>query len=198
MTDADWSLGCLQGRHLGRLNPSLYLSEETEDLYEIQPGHIGRVWFSVSYNKRMELLKVTIHKARNLRQMSINSKSQYVGSSSVQSGTFSEEHATVDYRVKVFIEQAEKKCHVTAIKKHTINPDFNESFCFQQQTMVVSDDEAPRLVPMHSHASFRWQNSPHIFKKPKYSKHIASDQPFFICKNSLILTRKSLICMLND
>nr|CAH8870486.1 unnamed protein product [Trichobilharzia regenti] len=121
----------LQGRHLGRLNPSLYLSEETEDLYEIQPGHIGRVWFSVSYNKRMELLKVTIHKARNLRQMSINSKSQYVGSSSVQSGTFSEEHATVDYRVKVFIEQAEKKCHVTAIKKHTINPDFNESFCFQ-------------------------------------------------------------------
>ncbi|CAH8651111.1 unnamed protein product [Heterobilharzia americana] len=81
----------LQGRHLGRLNPSLYLSQETEDLYEVPPGHIGRVWFSISYNKVMELLKVTIHKARNLRQISTTSSLQFTGSPTDQSGTSADE-----------------------------------------------------------------------------------------------------------
>ncbi|VDP80835.1 unnamed protein product [Echinostoma caproni] len=63
----------LQARQLGRLDPALYVSEETEDLYEITPGHLGRIWFTVTYSKSNELLKVTVHKARNLRQLSLSS-----------------------------------------------------------------------------------------------------------------------------
>ncbi|TPP65427.1 Synaptotagmin-5 [Fasciola gigantica] len=33
--------------------------------------------------------------------------------------------------IRVFIDQAEKKYHTTSIKKQTINPNFNEQFCFQ-------------------------------------------------------------------
>ncbi|CAH8624121.1 unnamed protein product [Heterobilharzia americana] len=79
----------------------------------------------------MELLKVTIHKARNLRQISTTSSLQFTGSPTDQSGTSADENITMDYRIKIFIEQAEKKCHMTAIKKQTINPDFNENFSFQ-------------------------------------------------------------------
>ncbi|VEL35990.1 unnamed protein product [Protopolystoma xenopodis] len=60
-------MSTVQGRQLGRLNPALYLTEDTEELYDIPLGHIGRVWFTVSYHRSREQLKVLIHKVRNLR-----------------------------------------------------------------------------------------------------------------------------------
>uniref|UniRef100_A0A0R3WSQ9 Cadherin domain-containing protein n=1 Tax=Hydatigena taeniaeformis TaxID=6205 RepID=A0A0R3WSQ9_HYDTA len=52
---------------LGRLDPNLYLSETNEDLYDVSIDHLGRVWFTVSYDETAEQLRITIHKARNLR-----------------------------------------------------------------------------------------------------------------------------------
>ncbi len=56
-----------KSRELGRLDPNLYLSETNEDLYDVPLGHLGRVWFTISYDSTAEQLRITIHKARNLR-----------------------------------------------------------------------------------------------------------------------------------
>ncbi|KAA0194803.1 Synaptotagmin-15 [Fasciolopsis buskii] len=120
----------LQARQLGRLDPALYVSEETEDLYEISPSHLGRVWFTVNYSKANELLRVTIHKARNLRQLSVPGSSPSTAGME-HAATVNDECLVQDFRIKIFIDQAEKKYHTTSIKKQTINPNFNEQFCFQ-------------------------------------------------------------------
>ena len=56
-----------KSRELGRLDPNLYLSETNEDLYDVPMDHLGRVWFTISYDEAAEQLRITIHKARNLR-----------------------------------------------------------------------------------------------------------------------------------
>lgn len=56
-----------RSRELGKLDPTLYLSEMSEELYDVPMDHLGRVWFSISYDETTEQLRVTIHKARNLR-----------------------------------------------------------------------------------------------------------------------------------
>ncbi|EUB56612.1 synaptotagmin XV-a [Echinococcus granulosus] len=56
-----------KSRELGRLDPNLYLSETNEDLYDVPIDHLGRVWFTISYYETAEQLRITIHKARNLR-----------------------------------------------------------------------------------------------------------------------------------
>lgn len=62
-------LPSLSGNQLGKLDPDLYRMEETEDWYETNSNHLGRIWFTVSYLQSNEQLKVIIHKARNLRQV---------------------------------------------------------------------------------------------------------------------------------
>nr|QQY02577.1 synaptotagmin-6 [Cryptocotyle lingua] len=128
MTPRHKSSRYLHGRQLGKLDPQLYLSEEGEDLYDITPGHLGRIWFTVSYSRSNELLKVTVHKARNLRKWSMFGA---LGSEHTQLSGQTEDSVLQDFRVKVFLEQAERKYHMTAMKKQTDNPNFNEQFCFQ-------------------------------------------------------------------
>lgn len=52
---------------MGRIDPTLYLSETNEDLYDVPMDHLGRIWFTVSYDETAEQLRIIIHKARNLR-----------------------------------------------------------------------------------------------------------------------------------
>ncbi|CAL8098248.1 unnamed protein product [Calicophoron daubneyi] len=117
-------------RQLGRLDPALYLSEETEELYEIPPGHLGRIWFTVSYSKSQELLRVTVLKMRNLRTFSGLHNPSVFGTDQAYANN-SDDSTIQDFRVKLFLEQAEKKYQMTSIKKQTTNPNFNEQFCFQ-------------------------------------------------------------------
>lgn len=51
---------------LGSIDPSLYKIADEDDDYEIPPGHIGRVWFAVEYERETEKLQVTLIKAKNL------------------------------------------------------------------------------------------------------------------------------------
>lgn len=51
---------------IGTLNPALYSADEANDFYDIPSGHVGRVWFSVEYDRQVERLTVTLIKARNL------------------------------------------------------------------------------------------------------------------------------------
>ncbi|GAA55518.1 Synaptotagmin-15 [Clonorchis sinensis] len=129
-------------RQLGKLDPRLYLSEEGEDLYDITPGHLGRIWFTVSYSRSNELLKVTVHKARNLRKWSVFGS---LTPDQSQIATQNEECLLQDFRVKLFLEQAERKYHMTATKKQTDNPDFNEQFCFQ----VAAHDLGQQTLRIH-------------------------------------------------
>lgn len=94
-----WFDSAVQARQLGRLDPALYVSEETEDLYEISPSHLGRVWFTVNYSKANELLRVTIHKARNLRQLSVPGSSPSTAGME-HAATVNDECLVQDFRIK--------------------------------------------------------------------------------------------------
>ncbi|KAA3676927.1 synaptotagmin-15 [Paragonimus westermani] len=121
----------VQGRHLGKLDPTLYLSEEGEELYDIPPGHLGRIWFTVAYSRASELLTITVHKARNLRQCSLAGGASFCVTGAEQTGTENEDSLVQDFRVKIFLEQNERKYHMTTVKKQMVNPNFNEQFSFQ-------------------------------------------------------------------
>ncbi|VDN09036.1 unnamed protein product [Dibothriocephalus latus] len=68
-----------RSRELGRLDPTLYVSEKNEDLYDVPLGHLGRLWFTLSYDQTSERLHVTVHKARNLRSPNYRSLRFSVG-----------------------------------------------------------------------------------------------------------------------
>ncbi|KAM7542638.1 hypothetical protein Aperf_G00000017855 [Anoplocephala perfoliata] len=133
-----------KSRELGKLDPTLYLSEMNEELYDVPMDHLGRVWFSISYDETTEQLRITIHKARNLRPPHYQSLRASV--STTTSGKVGDGYNTAhditpfslltpvptqDSRIRVYIESAEKKFHTTSIKKQTNNPTFEESFAFQ-------------------------------------------------------------------
>lgn len=62
-------------KSLGSLNPELYRFPEEGDLSEYPENHIGRLWFSLEYDKDAEKLSVSLGKLRNLpsREMINNS-----------------------------------------------------------------------------------------------------------------------------
>ncbi|KAL5962487.1 Synaptotagmin-15 [Taenia solium] len=122
-----------KSRELGRLDPNLYLSETNEDLYDVPIDHLGRVWFTISYDETAEQLRITIHKARNLRSPRYQSfrSSSAIISNDVTSLSLLTPAPTQDCRIRVYVENSEKKFHTTSIKKQTNNPTFEESFTFQ-------------------------------------------------------------------
>ncbi|PAA47720.1 hypothetical protein BOX15_Mlig005944g2 [Macrostomum lignano] len=107
----------MKSRALGQLDPSLYLNEDAEELYEHAPGHVGRLWFVLNYTLEVEQLAVTVRKARNLRVRK--------EASSGQPG---------DCYVRLAMENDDRRVHTTSVKKKTNNPNFDEKFCFQIAT----------------------------------------------------------------
>lgn len=51
---------------LGSLNPDLYKDPAEGELDEYPLGHIGRIWFTLDYDKPTEKMHVTVDKVRNL------------------------------------------------------------------------------------------------------------------------------------
>ncbi len=51
---------------MGALDPELYRSPEEGDLTDYPEGNIGRLWFTMDYEKEAEKLNVTVGKVRNL------------------------------------------------------------------------------------------------------------------------------------
>ncbi|VDD80241.1 unnamed protein product [Mesocestoides corti] len=123
----------VKSRELGRLDPNLYLNETNEDLYDVPLDHLGRVWFTISYDETAEQLRITIHKARNLRaphHQSLRSSGS-IAPSEITTLSLLTPTPTQDCRIRVYIQRSEKKFHATSIKKQTNNPTFEESFTFQ-------------------------------------------------------------------
>ncbi|KAL7059552.1 hypothetical protein AAHC03_012972 [Spirometra sp. Aus1] len=121
-----------RSRELGRLDPALYVSEKNEDLYDVPLGHLGRLWFTLSYDQTSERLHVTVHKARNLRSPNYRSLRFSIGMpADLTALSILTPVQTQDCRVKLYLENAKKKFQTSSTKRQTNNPTFEESFSFQ-------------------------------------------------------------------
>ena len=93
---------------------SQYEDEEDDELEDYGEDHLGRVWFSVEYDKGGESLSVCVVKARNL-------------------STLGRAVKTFDPFVKVQILPKRRRISCdqqTTHKRKTNRPNFNETFCF--------------------------------------------------------------------
>lgn len=58
---------------LGAIDPSLYKIVDEDEDYDMSEDHIGRLWFTVEYERETEKLLVTLIKAKNLPSRTMSS-----------------------------------------------------------------------------------------------------------------------------
>uniref|UniRef100_A0A915HHF9 C2 domain-containing protein n=1 Tax=Romanomermis culicivorax TaxID=13658 RepID=A0A915HHF9_ROMCU len=114
-------------RTIGTLNPELYRFPEDGDLSEYPENHIGRLWFTLEYDKDSERLTVTIGKIRNLPSREV--------------GTL----APRDSFVRAFLLPDERRYFQTKIRRKTCNPKFDDVFHFSLSPDTF-DERALKLV----------------------------------------------------
>ncbi|GAB6026378.1 synaptotagmin XV [Chamberlinius hualienensis] len=98
---------------LGALDPELYKSGDSDEDIDYPEGHIGRVWFTLQYQKELERLIVTIIKIKNLPSR--------VGGST---------HGC-DPIIKLCLLPDERRYLQSSQKRRTCNPRIDEAFYFQ-------------------------------------------------------------------
>lgn len=104
----------IPGAHeLGAIDPSLYKIADEDDDYDIPDDHIGRLWFTVEYERETEKLLVTLIKAKNL-------PSRTLGNSN-----------GCDPFVRIYLMPDERRYLQSKLRKKTCNPKFEESYVFQ-------------------------------------------------------------------
>ncbi|XP_039199320.1 synaptotagmin-15-like isoform X1 [Crotalus tigris] len=110
------SFHSLAGAYLGgTINPELYRFPEDESETDFPEGNIGRLWFSVEYDKESERLLVSLIKARKLQPPS----------------------GSCNPLVKIYLLPDERRYLQSKTKRKNFNPQFEEDFVFQISSAVL-------------------------------------------------------------
>ncbi|XP_026528535.1 synaptotagmin-15 [Notechis scutatus] len=110
------SFHSLAGAYLvGTINPELYRFPEDKSETDFPEGNIGRLWFSVEYEKESERLLVSLIKARKLRPPS----------------------GSCNPLVKIYLLPDERRYLQSKTKRKNLNPQFDEDFVFQISSTVL-------------------------------------------------------------
>ncbi|XP_032777533.2 synaptotagmin-15-like isoform X1 [Daphnia magna] len=122
--------------NIGALNPDLYKSPliPEEDTNNYPEGHLGRFWFSISYDSEQEKLLINLIRIHNLPSRDKDSTN------------------ACDPLVRVALLPGERRYHQSSIQRKTCNPVFNEVFGFcvshkelQEQTIKFTVIDNGRL-----------------------------------------------------
>eukprot|EP00106_Octopus_bimaculoides_P005962 XP_014773404.1 PREDICTED: synaptotagmin-15-like [Octopus bimaculoides] len=98
---------------LGAIDPSLYKIVDEDEDYDMSDDHIGRLWFTVEYERETEKLLVTLIKAKNLPSRTMSSSNG------------------CDPFVRIYLMPDERRYLQSKLRKKTCNPKFEESYIFQ-------------------------------------------------------------------
>ncbi|KAM6443706.1 synaptotagmin-15-like [Liasis olivaceus] len=110
------SFHSLAGAYLiGTINPELYRFPEDKSETDFPEGNIGRLWFSVEYEKESERLLVSLIKARKLQPPS----------------------SSCNPLVKIYLLPDERRYLQSKTKRKNLNPQFDENFVFQISSSVL-------------------------------------------------------------
>ncbi|ETE69023.1 Synaptotagmin-15 [Ophiophagus hannah] len=110
------SFHSLAGAYLvGTINPELYRFPEDKSETDFPEGNIGRLWFSVEYEKESERLLVSLIKARKLQPPS----------------------GSCNPLVKIYLLPDERRYLQSKTKRKNLNPQFDEDFVFQISSTVL-------------------------------------------------------------
>ncbi|KAM9611426.1 synaptotagmin-15-like isoform 2-T2 [Morphnus guianensis] len=100
---------------VGTINPELYKFPEDKSETDFPEGNIGRLWFSIEYEKESERLLVSLIKVRKL-QPPADSCSPFV---------------------KIYLLPDERSYLQSKTKRKTLNPQFDENFVFQVSSKML-------------------------------------------------------------
>ncbi|XP_058044764.1 synaptotagmin-15 isoform X3 [Ahaetulla prasina] len=110
------SFHSLAGAYLvGTINPELYRFPEDKSETDFPEGNIGRLWFSVEYERESERLLVSLIKARKLQPPS----------------------GSCNPLVKIYLLPDERRYLQSKTKRQNFNPQFDEDFVFQISSTVL-------------------------------------------------------------